>query len=148
MAQKLELVWTAKFNDGKVIRQFDDTEQTSEHLFKELQEYPAKLCIFQLENIHTNRIYQADLEAGKITIFPSPAVYMTPEAEAQGDTTQTYRLIYFRRVRHKVEYAGGNLKDGGIESIYYFIGFQYTDATGQNVKRMIQISDQDEVCIV
>ena len=148
MAQKLGLVWEAKVADGKVIRQFDDAEQISEHLFKELQEYPAKLSIFQLENIHTNRIYQADLEAGKITIFPSPAVYMTPEAEAQGDTTQTYRLIYFRRVRHKVEYAGGNLKDGGIESIYYFIGFQYTDATGQNVKRMIQISDQDEVCIV
>ena len=148
MAQKLGLVWEAKFADGKVIRQFDDAEQISEHLFKELQEYPAKLSIFQLENIHTNRIYQADLEAGKITIFPSPAVYMTPEAEAQGDTTQTYRLIYFRRVRHKVEYAGGNLKDGGIESIHYFIGFQYTDATGQNVKRMIQISDRDEVCIV
>jgi len=146
MAQKLGLIWVAKFSDDKTLRQFDDAEQTQEHLFRELQEYPAKLLIFQLENMRTQRIYQVDLEAGKIMQFSSPSLYTAPEAEVQGDKTRDYRLIYFRRITETVEWAGGGVKPAG-KNVAYFVGFQYTDSEGKNVKRLVQISEQDEIYI-
>jgi len=140
----LNLVWAAYLKSGKIIRQFDDEEQTQEHLFKEVQFLHDQVAVFTLINIRTNRVYQVNLECGRIHIF-NPGFVISPEAEVTGDSTQNYRLIYFRRVTQNM---ACNLSEGMTmmePDVQYFLGYQYTTEDGKNVKRMIQITSQDEV---
>lgn len=142
----LDLIWSAYLKDGKIIRQFDDEEQTQEHLFKEVQYLHDQVVVFNLINIRTNRIYQVNLEHGRIHIF-NPGFVISPEAEVTGDSTQDYRLIYFRRVTQNMSWnpqAGMTMMEPDVQ---YFLGYQYTNPEGKNVKRMIQITSTDEVYI-
>ena len=137
MSETLDLVWTAKFEDGHLIRQFEDDTQTVEHRFQEVLDYPTRPVLFQLVNVRTGKTYQVDLVNGRFQIFGN-TVCVPPEAEVQGDPAQNYRLIYFRRVTRSM---------GAEESVdrQYFLGYQYTTAEEKNVKRMIQITKDDEL---
>ncbi len=37
------------------------------------------------------------------------------------------------------------MTDKGVQDIQYFLGFQYTNENNENVKRLLQISKDDEV---
>lgn len=158
MSYKLDLTWSAHFKDGTAIHQFDDVEQTKEHRFGEVQEkeQTCPLEKFLLFNSKTNTSYWVDLERGRIFIEPAKCGVKAThiwtrfkEKETEGDTTQKYRLINFRRVTCSLSW---NPLKGETESkptgIAYFVGFQYTTQDGRNIKKMLQISQDDEVCIV
>lgn len=143
----LDLIWSAYFKSGKIVHQYEDKEQTKEHLFKEVQYLGDQLTVFNLINTKTNRVYQVNLEHGRIHIF-NPGFVISPEAEVMGNPTQNYRLIYFRRVTQNMAW---NSKSGVAFSepdIQYFLGYQYTNEEAKNVKRMIQITKDDEVYLV
>lgn len=151
---KLALVWTAIFDDGKVIYQFDDVEQKLEHRFKEVIDYQNKawLICLKLTNLRTHRDYAADLVNGKFHIhnsLVSPKMFpiSTPEKEVGGTKKYKYRWILFRRVTQQMTWDGKAVSDKGITDIQYFLGFQYTNEKGENVKRLLQISRHDEVYI-
>ena len=158
MTQKLDLTWSAYFKDGTAIHQFDDTEQTKEHKFGEVQEkeQTCPLERFCLLNSKTATWYWVDLASGRIFIDPAECGVKSnyiwnrlKEKEVAGDQTQKYRLINFRRVTYSLSW--NPLTDESASQptgIIYFLGFQYTTTDGRNIKRLLQISVDDEVCIV
>lgn len=143
---KLDLVWSASFTDT-IIHQFDnvDHQETGEHLFKEVLDHKDKLIQFSLLNICTYRVYDVDLLNGCINIYDAGNCDSKPEIEVSGDGKYEYRLIYFRRVTHEMKWRGENINPGEPTDIQYFLGFQYTNEKGENVKRLLQISKDDEV---
>lgn len=152
MTQKLDLVWSAHFADGTCIHQFDDTEQTVEHKFQEVQakEKAVPLSRFLLFNVRTGTSYWADLERGRIIVEPietgvkaCPASRQEPEPEVAGDPNQRYRLIYFRRVQRTFEQSGTQIAETSC-MVTYFLGYQHT-VDGKNVKRIVNITKADEV---
>jgi len=149
---KLDLTWVARFKNGEILRQFDDEEQTQEHLFKEILEQVNDLQGFQLINERTRVLYSVDLMNGRLRIAPpigavSNTLTQHPEIEVSGTTKYNYRLIYFRRVTRTMTWAGERASDQGVQDIQYFLGFQYTNEKGENVKRLLQITKDDEVYI-
>jgi len=150
---KLDLVWSAYFGDRAAIHQYDDVEQTKEHLFKEIldKEKECSLSMFMLVNRHTGTSYEVDLEHGRIFIRPIKtgvkSTRLSPESEVSGSDKYAYRLIYFRRVTRTMAWAGREVSDQGIQDIQYFLGFQYTNEKGENIKRLLQITKDDEVYI-
>jgi hypothetical protein len=145
----LSLIWIAYFKNKdsvNIVRQFDDEQQTQEHLFKEVLDRKDDLIVFSLVNTKTDRVYQVNLESGRIHIF-NPGFIVQPESEVVGDNTQRFRLIYFRRVTQNMTWAGSSFEMNDTD-IKYFLGYQYTDKNEKNVKRMIQITDNDEVYLV
>jgi hypothetical protein len=141
MSETLDLVWTAKFEDGHLLRQYEDNAQTIEHPFREVLEHKSRLVLFQLANVHTGKTYQVDLTHGRFQIFGN-RMCVPPEAEVQGDSAQNYRLVYFRRVTRTMGSGGSEVPAPDIQ---YFLGYQYTTAEGKNVKHMIQITKDDEL---
>ncbi|KKM93002.1 hypothetical protein LCGC14_1212830 [marine sediment metagenome] len=147
---KLDLVWSAHFEDSTCIAQYDDAEQVKEHLFREVQDKQkeSRLSTFSLSNCKTGTNYQVDLLGGRILIRPSKCLvrsYSQPELEVQGSAKYEYRLIYFRRVTHEMKWDGKKISEQGQKDIQYFLGFQYTNEKNENVKRLLQISKNDEV---
>ncbi len=147
MSVKLDLVWTACFEDGRIIRQFDDEAQTVEHPFGEVQDHERRspLHTFSLLNVNTRRVYQLNLHAGRIHIF-QPGCTRHPEPEVEGDPSRRYRLIFFRRVRQRLSWApSGPIESAEGVTTSYFLGFQYTGSDGRNITRLLQIEPDDEV---
>ena len=128
------------------------TDETREHLFKEVLERANDLHIFQLLNRRTRVLYSVDLVNGQLRIAPPieavpRGVTHDPELEVRGTDKYAYRLIYFRRVTRTMTWAGKETSDQGVHDIQYFLGFQYTNEKGENVKRLLQIAKNDEVYI-
>ncbi len=152
ITMKLDLVWTAQFSDS-IVQQFDNVEtQEGEHRFKEVLERQDKLVNFSLFNQKSWRAYEVDLVNGRIYIRTlkaelKSAEFTPPESEVSGDKKYEYRLIYFRRVTQQMTWNGKTTSDKGITDIQYFLGFQYTNEKEENVKRLLQISKDDEVYI-
>ena len=147
MSVKLDLVWIAGFEDGRIIRQFDDEAQTAEHPFGEVQDHERQspLHTFSLLNVNTRRVYQLNLYAGRIRIFQSGRTKQ-PEPEVEGDPSRRYRLICFRRVRQRLSWAPvGPIVGAECSSTSYFLGFQYTGSDGRNITRLLQIEPDDEI---
>lgn len=148
---KLDLIWSAHFEDRVAIHQYDDAEMTKERLFREIlnKQRDCRLVAFFLYNRHTRTNYEIDLVNGRIFIRPGETTVksttLKPEIETKGTSQYNYRLIYFRRVTRHLTWAGKQIEDKGIQDIQYFLGFQYTNEKGENVKRLLQISKNDEV---
>jgi len=147
---KLDLVWSANFSDGKVIHQFEDPiQQTREHKFQEVLDRFDTLTEFYLHNIKSGKDYKVDLKTGALHLFQAmlPCV-PGPEVEVAGNPNMDYRLIYFRRVTRHMQYGPGStnkLQEVGEPEVAYFLGVQYNDEAGKNIKRLLQISKYDEV---
>ena len=150
---KLDLTWFAIFKNGEILRQFDGENQTRERLFKEIQERANDLRGFQLVNVRTKVSYTVDLVSGRLRIAPPigerapDGVTQNPEIETRGNDRYKYRLIYFRRVTQEMTAGGTQLSQPKLKDIQYFLGFQYTNEKGENVKRLLQIAKNDEVYI-
>lgn len=148
MSTKLDLVWQAQFTNGQILHQYDDGEQTKEHLFGEVLARQDELKLFSLINTKTNRIYQLDLERGRFH-FLAPGFIQNPEDLVQGEPTIKYRLIHFRR---REQTLGWKVSTNKVESLglttKFFLGYQYTTADGKNVKHIAQITENDEVYLV
>lgn len=141
----LDLVWMAVFNDGKIVYQFDDEEQTQEHPFREVLDRQDDLQVFNLVNRNTGTVYQVNLERGRIHIF-KPGTFVTkPEAEVEGNADSRYRLVYFRRVTQELSWNPSAGAAEGPTSVVYFLGFQSTAPDGKTVRRVLQIMPNDEV---
>jgi hypothetical protein len=151
----LDLVWSAYFgNNGEVIHQFDDVEQTKEHTFKEVQDRnkQSALKMFTLFNKNTGVSYWVDLTGGRVIIeaaisgIKASSFWLRAvDDEVAGNTEHKYRLIYFRRVTHSFTLGQVAEQTSTPTNIDYFLGFQYTTADGKNVKRVIQITKDDDV---
>lgn len=151
---KLAFVWEAVFEDGIRIRQFDDAEQTGEHLFKEIQEKEktSRLVTFSLIGHVDANHYSVDLVNGVFYIEPIAAGVLSrqfkTEPEVSGTPDIDYRLIYFRRVTRQFSAQGKSLATYGDTDIQYFLGYQYTDKEGKNHKRLMQIDKAGRAVIV
>ncbi len=146
---KLDLVWAAKLENVEGINQFDDVDhqETGEHRFQEVLDRSDELIQFALLNLKTQRVYAVDLLRGRIHMYKNRTYTSPAESEVYGDRKYKYRLIYFRRVTQQMTWDGKAVSDKGITDIQYFLGFQYTNEKGENVKRLLQISKDDEVHI-
>lgn len=136
---KYKLVWIACFSDGTKIDQFDDVEQTQEHLFKEVLERQDKLVLFCLFNCVTEEFYKVDLVNGAIIIGN-----VLELAQDHINNIKKNRLIYFRRVLKEIQI--GKTIEEELKQITYFIGFQYTE-NERNIKKLIQIYDDGKVVV-
>lgn len=151
---KLDFVWDARFEDGSCIHQFDDVEQTKEHLFKEIQEKEktSRLVAFCLVGKADSNYYCVDLVNGTFYVEPfSSGVLSTQfkaEPEVSGNPEIDYRLIYFRRVTRHLALKDGSLHSAGGVDVQYFLGYQYTDSEGKNHKRIMQIDKAGRAVIV
>ena len=144
---KLDLAWFALYDNGDILQQFKDLKtQEDEILFQKILARADKPHHFMLVNIHSDRVYSVDLQMGKISIY-SNAQRSKPEKETLGDEKYDYRLIYFRRVTQEMTWSGDKLSKPKQKDIQYFLGFQYTNEKGENVKRLLQITKDDEVYI-
>lgn len=133
-----KIIWKACFKDNIEINQFDDVEQTQEHLFKEVLERQDKLTLFCLFNIITGTEYKVDLVNGAITIGKVTQLAI--------DHTNKFnnRLIYFRRILKELTLS--KTIEEEIKQITYFLGFQYTE-NERNIKKLIQIYDDGKVVV-
>ncbi len=133
-----KLIWKACFNDGTEINQFEDLEQTKEHLFKEVLERQNKLVLFCLFNCVTQEEYKVDLINGVITIGSIKQLALDHINKFNN------RLIYFRRILK--ELTIGKMIEEDIKQITYFLGFQYTE-NERNIKKLIQIFEDGKVVV-
>lgn len=141
----IDFGWFALYDNGDILQQFKDLKtQKDEILFRKILDRVDKPRHFMLVNRHSDRVYSVDLEMGKISIY-STAQRSKPEIETRGEGKYDYRLIYFRRVTHEMKWQGENINPGEPTDIQYFLGFQYTNEKGENIKRLLQISKDDEV---
>lgn len=136
---KYRLIWKACFNDGSEINQFDDVEQTSEHLFKEVLERQDKLVLFCLFNIFSKESYRVDLANGVLTVGN-----VTQLAVDHINNRQKNRLIYFRRILKEIKM--GKTIEEELKQITYFLGFQFTDGE-RNFKKLMQIYEDGKVVV-
>lgn len=154
--EKLDLAWSAYFSDGSHIFQFDDADQTVEHRFAEVldKNKTEDLIEFHLTNLRTLQNYRIDLIHGRIIVEPgetlvkSTRIDKRAEQEVSGNSQYKYRLIYFRRVTRQISWQGAELSPKGSPHIIYFLGYQYTDESGKNHKRIMQITKDDEVIAI
>jgi len=141
----LKLIWKAQFSDGSILNQFDDIEQTKEHLFKEVLEKQSQLLLFYLFNTCTQKIYSVNLPLGVLSVG-QPSEFESDQLQPSAQN----RLIYFRRIVRELSIGPKtitvNLNEGKLKQISYFLGFQYTDEKG-NHKKVIQIFENDNITI-
>lgn len=143
----LDFGWFALYDNGDVLQQFKDLNtQEDETLFQKILDRADKPSHFMLVNVHSNKVYSVDLRMGKISIYATTQK-AKPEKETRGDEKYDYRLIYFRRVTQEMNWDGKKLSKAQQKDIQYFLGFQYKNEKGENVKRLLQISKDDEVYI-
>jgi len=143
----LDFAWFALYDNGDILQQFKDLKtQEDEILFQKILDRLDTPHHFTLVNVHSNKVYSVDLQMGKISIYET-AQKSKPEKETRGEEKYDYRLIYFRRVTQEMTWDGKNLGKPQQKDIQYFLGFQYTNEKGENVKRLMQISKDDEVYI-
>jgi len=144
---KLDLAWFALYDNGDILQQFKDLKtQEDEILFQKILDRLDTPHHFMLVNVHSDKVYSVDLQMGKISIYETMQK-SKPEKETRGDEKYNYRLIYFRRVTQEMKWDGKKLSKAVQKNIQYFLGFQYTNEKGENVKRLLQIAKNDEVYI-
>lgn len=139
----LDIVWSAQFKDGSIIHQFDDGEQTKEHLFKEVLERQDDLSIFNLLNVKTKRLYRLSLETGLVHVLSTDTFVKNPEPDL--NKRNNIRLIYFRRMQQSIVFSG--TKKINPTLVAYFLGYQWNDESGKNHKVLLQIHEDDQMFI-
>jgi len=142
--RQYSVIWVAQFQDGRVLRQFDDEDQTREHLFKEVLDHQEDLTLFNLCNLDTKTMYRLNLETGIVHIIKQSSFVHNPEPD---HSTKKVRLIYFRRMEKKMEFDGREMSESEPVVKAYFLGYQYNDELGKNHKMLLQVHDDDQVFI-
>lgn len=137
----LDLIWTAYFSsEPRIVRQYDDAEQTIEHSSKEVFDREDDLEKFEFRNVHTNVLYTVDLLEGMVDVTLNGLEHAVPRND---DTDMSmvrkypydYRLIFRRQVS---QHANSNYVLIG-QDIVYLLGFQYLDKNGSCHKRIMKI---------
>ena len=126
----LNFTWIAFFNDGKIIKQF---ENDKENLFEEVKDNFDKLIRFSLINKDYSQCFSVDLKNGFILFNNYTNINLV-----QLEYKENIRLIFFRR--HKVE-----ISEKGKElshNIEYYFGLQWNDKEGNN-QQVVLIIDQE-----
>jgi hypothetical protein len=130
----LSFYWIAEFEDD-AIYQF---ENGVEHQFKEVQDRFSELKFFTLQHKDKDISFTVDLTKG--LILYGCKVETSPDLLKD---KQNIRLIYFRRHKHDFSESGKELN----HTIWYFLGFQYTDNEGRNRKIVLQIDQEGNFVI-
>ena len=129
---ELNFLWKATFEDDSTVSQFN--EDGTENKFKIVQDKFDDLTYFELRNIVNNSIINVDLINGFI-ILNNYKFNIPEDIKKQ---KHNIRLIYFRRSKNDINIKGEVL----LQTISYFIGYQYNDLQGKNRKVLVNI-DQD-----
>ena len=129
---ELNFLWKATFDDDSVVSQFNS--DGTENKFKIVQDKFDDLTYFELRNIVNNSIINVDLINGFI-ILNNYKFNIPEDIKKQ---KHNIRLIYFRRSKNDINIKGEVL----LQTISYFIGYQYNDLQGKNRKVLVNI-DQD-----
>jgi len=128
--ESLTFSWIAFFNDGKIIKQY---EEGIEHRFQEVKDNLINLIRFSLVNKNFSICFTVELKNGFI-LYNNYRGINLEEIEYK----ENIRLIFFRR--HQIE-IGENLKQKN-HTITYHLGFQYLDKLGNNKKIILQIDEE------
>jgi hypothetical protein len=128
--ESLSLSWIAFFNDGKIIKQY---EEGIEHRFQEVKDNLTNLIRFSLVNKNFSICFTVELKNGFI-LYNNYRGINLEEIEYK----ENIRLIFFRR--HTVE-IGENLKQKK-HTIIYHLGFQYNDKEGNNRQIVLKIDSE------
>lgn len=124
----LVFYWIAEFEDDCIF-QF---ENGTEHRFQEVKDHFDTLKYFTLQHKEKDLSFTVDLTLGIITCNTK---YQAMKSEEK----KNIRLIFFRR--HKIEIGEKDLKEQ-THNITYFLGYQYLDKNGHNIKVVLQIDEQ------
>lgn len=137
----LDYVWIAQMMDGTEVHQFDENGE-NEVLFKEVRD--KDIANFQLMNVKTKkREFAVNLLTGKILAFEKWIALGEGQEMLTDRKDLKYRLIYFREM---TKVFGMSLGAALSTNIVYFIGWQANaPATGQNLKKMIGVTDSNNV---
>jgi len=129
---ELNFLWKATFDDDSVVSQFNS--DGTENKFKIVQDKFDDLTYFELRSTLNKTIINVDLINGFIILND----YKFDIPEDIKKQKHNIRLIYFRRSKNDINIKGEVL----LQTISYFIGYQYNDLQGKNRKVLVNI-DQD-----
>ena len=143
----MNITWIAQFKDGTIIRQYDDEEQTKEHMFKEVLARQDDLAVFNLTNRLTGKLYRLDLSTGNLYIVKSGSFATNPEPDIV--LNKKVRLIYFRRMKKDMTFndKGEIDSQGEPEVVAHFLGCQWNGPDNTNRKLLVQIQEDDQIHI-
>lgn len=143
---KLDFAWVARFSDGTVLKQFEDSVgQGSEVGFKAVLDKQDALEVFELVGSKAGIRVSVDLVRGTVCSHHiDDAEVVEPDMDMLRQDKYQYRLIYFRRVSRNFN---SKFQEIGEPSVAYFLGFQYTDENGKNHKRLMRIGNNGQFVI-
>lgn len=134
----LKIHWLAQFSDGSQLKQFDNGK---ENLFRDVLNRQNDLVKFIL--IHTERSLRLTLDLKLGVIYINNVQMPQPELLSNVDDRNRKRLIYFRRITEKITQTGNIINT----TVLYFLGYQWTDKTGKNFKKIVQINSEGNIII-
>ena len=142
----LDLIWKASFkiDESASYEICQYNEKGKETLFKEVLDNQENLEWFALLNQRTKNVYYVDLREGSISIGKEGKSLLKPRVDMLRKENYKYRLIYFREVQRDFD---ATMKQTGNTKIIYFLGFQYTDKSGHNNKRIMKIHSDGNVIV-
>lgn len=134
----LKIHWLAQFSDGSQLKQFDNDK---ENLFRAVLDRQNDLVKFILFHTEKSLCLTLDLKLG--VIYINNVQMPQPELLSNTDDRNRKRLIYFRKVIKEITQTGKTLNT----TVLYFLGYQWNDKSGNNRKRLIQISENGDLVI-
>jgi hypothetical protein len=134
--ERLTILWEATFKDNSKIKQFDSK---GEHKYQEVLNRISELSTFSICDWSLNLWFTVDVIHGNLYFnINKPQIPPYISEEAQDIIKHNIRLIYFTRAR--ISGVGTTIT---TKEVFYFLGYQYSDANGNNKKVICQI---DEDC--
>ena len=119
--------WSAKLTDGTIVNEFD--KEGKEHLFREVLDVIDELKTLTLK--WDKKSASVDFTNGHFNINGDDISF-----KDLSDREETYRPIYFKRVRQSI--GTGNIDPN--ENIKYHIGYQITIG-GKNYQRILRVDN-------
>lgn len=137
----LKYLWTAYFDDGKVLEQPAD-DRYSGHVdgadhnpssFKDLLDYEKKAKLIYFDINDGSFAYGIDMPSRRFGI--NGTWFSLPEEEPLEDV----RLEYFRTVRRDDKIESANIIEGELYVEYYNFGYSGKNAKGKRIIKTIRI---------
>lgn len=144
VAQPLKYLWTAYFDDGKVIEQpaddryskHDDDAEYNPSAFRDLLDYQKKAKLIYFDINDGTFAYGVDLPSGRFGI--NGTWFEVGEDE---HALKDRELIYYRAVKQDhTLHPNGEITAHEPEIEAYFFGYKGKNANGKIVKKVVRIT--------
>lgn len=141
--QPLKYLWTAYFDDGKVLKQpeddryskHDDAAEHNPSSYRDLLDYEKQASIIYFDINDGTFAYGIDTRQWKFGINGTWF-----GIEGQDEVLTDRKLVYFREVKRDEHHnADGSIVVDEPRITAYYIGYEGKNAQGENVQKVIRI---------